>query len=268
MPIIDKIVTTKTLPSLDDQVLQQGIEAPWDRYNLAFFVALQLTRTWAFRRELTELIDHSVERRKREFTTDERVEAHLARLGLPTRPKDIQAFRARLLGPNGPKLDYGNSRMIQAAVYFAVEHGLPELFKRTWHLRVFDESVLLTSDAPVALRTAGPPGSLMPGVANAQVIYWPIDRSHLLAFELPAGGADSVSHHANTGRARLVNRLVAGQAERWIFHHPEDRPLEGLELPDRQELVEETVRVVESSDEIRVTKRVARRQPAQGRTGR
>lgn len=262
VPIIDKIVATKTLPSLDDQTHQQGLDAPWDRYNLAFFVAIQLTRTWAFRRDLKELIDHSVQRRKEAFTTDKRVAKYLARQGMPTRPQDIQAFRERLIGPNGPKLDFGDSRTIQAAAYFAVEYGLPELFERTWRLRVFDDPVLLTSDAPVALRTAGPAGTLTPGVANAEAIYWPIDRNHLLTFELPAGGPDRVDLHANPGRARLVNQLVASQSERWIFHHPDDRPLDGLELRPRSELVEETVRVVEGPEEIRVTKRLARRQPS------
>lgn len=258
VPIIDQIVTTRTLPSLDDRTLEQGLDAPWDRYNLAFFVALQMTRTWAFRRDLNEFIDLGARLHTNVLTTDDRIAKFLARSGKPFRAQDIEAFRERLLGPNRPKLRFGDSRITQVAVEFAVEYGLPELFGRTWHLRVFDDPVLLTSDAPVTLRTAGPPGTLAPGVVNASAIYWPIDRRHLLAFELSNRVTDRVDIHADPRRAHMVNRLVAAQAERWIFHHPADRPLDGLDLPPRPQLAEETVHVVAGRGEVRVTKRVGR----------
>lgn len=262
VPVVDKLIATNTAPSLADLSTREGLEAPWDRYQLALFVALQMTRTWAFRRDLKELVDYWVQKRKELFTTDDRIAKHLARLGKPTRPQDIDSFRERLLGPAGPKLDFGDSRSIQAAVQFAIENTQPELFERRWHLRVFDEPVLLTSDAPVATRLAGPPGTPVPGVATAQAIYWPIGRRHLLSFERIRRGeptADKVTLGADPARGRVANRLIASQAEKWIFHHPEDHPLDGVEPLERPPLTEETVRVMESPDEIRVTTCVLRR---------
>lgn len=264
VPVIEKLITTNTVPGLSDMVVRDGHEAPWDRYQLALFVALQMTRTWGFRRELNELFDHSVQRNEEAFATDERIANYLADNGKPIRPQDIQGFRERALGPDGPRPVLSNSRSIQAAAQYAIETTQPELFMRPWHLRVFDDPILLTSDAPVALRRAGPPGTPMPGVANADAIYWPVGRHHLLSFErrTPQGDRipDKVTLNADPARGRLANRLIAGQAERWIFHHPADRPLEGLNLPERPELVEETVQVIESANEIRVKKRFFRRQ--------
>jgi hypothetical protein len=95
VPVIDKLIATNTAPSLDDLSTREGLEAPWDRYQLALFVALQMTRTWAFRRDLKELVDYSVQKRKEQFTTDDRIAKHLARLGKPIRPQDIETFRER-----------------------------------------------------------------------------------------------------------------------------------------------------------------------------
>lgn len=144
---------------------------------------------------------------------------------------------------------------------FAVETGQQEIFTRRWHLRVFDEPALLTSDAPVALHRSGPSGTPVPGVSTADAIYLPLGRRHLLSFERISDGSDSrITLNAKLGRAVLVNRLVAGQAERWIYHHPDDAHLlNGIELPGRPEFVTETARVSAAFDEVRVQKRVVRR---------
>lgn len=46
--------------------------------------------------------------------------------------------------------------------------------------------------------------------------------------------------------AAEVNRLVAAQAERWILHHPDDEPLEDLDLPPRAIWSDELVEVREN----------------------
>lgn len=263
VPVIERIITTHTVPGPDEVVLRNGLVAPWDRYQLALFVALQMTRTWAFRRELDELIAYWGQRRKEAFTTDERVAAYLAGLGEGTSPQDIQQFRERALGPDGPQLAVGASRSLQAAMQHAIENTHPEILLRRWHLRVFDDPILLTSDAPVVLHRAGSPGTPIPGVVNADAIYWPVGRRHLLSFErrTPQEGftPDKITLSAAPARARIVNGLVAGRAEKWIFHHPADRPLEGLTLASRPELAEEVDRVIEASNEVRVRNRVFRR---------
>lgn len=131
--------------------------------------------------------------------------------------------------------------MTQLALKFAHEFSQEELFMRTWHLRIFDEPILLTSDAPIAMRSAGPPGTPVPGIRTADAIYWPLDRQHLLAFErTESADGTRVTEHVPPGRAIKANALVASGAERWIVHHPDDDPLRGLVIPERPEMTKET----------------------------
>lgn len=250
-PLLAAILGTNVVPQLED----------FDRYQVAQFVALQATRTWAFRRDFVELAQLSAKRQLEAFTTDEQIRKFLKKTGKPARPNDIGEFRARALGPDGPKLRVPNSVSTQAAVQFALTTGQEEIFTRAWHLRVFDEPALLTSDAPVVFHRSGPPGTPLPGIATADAIYFPVDRYHLLSFERTSGLADDkVILNANPGRAAVVNRLVAGQAERWIYHHPDDSQLlDDIQLADRPEFVTETVQMSTNTDEVRVRKRVVRR---------
>lgn len=252
-PLIKDLIATDSIPQLED----------FARYQVAQFVALQATRTWAFRRDFVELAQLSAKRKLEAVTTDERIVRFLKKLGRPTRPRDIAEFRARTLGPGGPKLRIPDSVSTQAAVQFAVTDGQEEIFTRAWHLRVFDEPALLTSDAPVVLHRSGPPGTPLPGIKTADAVYIPLGRRHLLSFESTSGDPnDRVTMNASPRRATLVNRLVAGQAERWIFHHPDDAHLlEGMELAPRPDFVTETVQVSVGADEVRVRKRVVRRKP-------
>lgn len=261
-PVIDKLISANTVPGFSDMAVRNGHELPWDRCQLALFVALQMTRTWGFRRELNEFFDF-VHRNDEASITDERIANFRTKNGKPARTQDIQEFRERLRGPDTPRLMTSDSLSIQLAVKYAIENTQPELFMRRWHLRVFDDPVLLTSDAPVAKRSTGPSGTPMPGVANADAIYWPVSRYHLLSFERRSSqdemNPDQVTINANPGRGRIANSLVASQAEKWIFHHPADRPLEALELPPRPELVDEAVAAIQTPDGIRVVNRVLRR---------
>jgi hypothetical protein len=168
--------------------------------------------------------------------------------------------RLRFVNGGGMTHPGPTPRMTRAAVQYAIETAHPELLNRRWHLRVFDDPVLLTSDAPVAMRTAGPPGTPVPGLANASDVYWPVGRHHLLSFERRTPqdemATDRITVSADPARGRIANSLVAAQAEKWISHHPADRPLMHLKLTARPESVEETVRVIQTPDAIRVTKRV------------
>lgn len=240
-------IESRAGPALEElrataEVPQTGNER---RYHLAAFAAIQMTRTWRFRRDMLELYHAGATALVKANTTDERLGAFLASKGRPTRPADIVEFRASLFGSDGPKLVVPGSRGVQAAIHLAVEEGIPELLSRSWHLRVFDEPVLLTSDAPIAMRSVSSPGDLAPALKTADAIYWPLDRHHVLSFERSVGKPkDKLTRDAPIGRAAKINASVAAEAERWIFHHPEDRPA-GLEdigaLPPHPELVFDTV---------------------------
>jgi hypothetical protein len=62
-----------------------------------------------------------------------------------------------------------------------------------------------------------------------------------------ANGEDTVSYPGAT-RARQINLSVIEHAHRWIFHHPDDEPLQEIDIPPLKAIVSELVNVRKNSD--------------------
>lgn len=205
------------------------------RFRLSLFFALQMARGAAFRRTMDEVattlapawldIEFSEENiRRRSAEQDEEVTQDF-----------IDEVRAFVTGPNGPKPVFRQGHYVQQALAHALQ--LQEhLFKRTWRVLQFDDAALITSDEPVAVFTAS--GGLPAGPANALAIWVPLGRQHALAMTL--NGTEGFVRSGMT-RARQINQLVADQAERWIFCHPEDASLIPPTLGPRLEWRDEVV---------------------------
>ena len=226
------------------------------RFRLSMYVALQMTRGWGFRQEVDELNTLMVPHFAEMYITPERVRAELRRSGQPYGSTDVENMLARLTRPGllRPKLRQGHH--VQNMLQLALDSIMPLLWQRTWRLLEFGEPMLLTSDEPVAVfrpedNTAG-----IAGIADSRAIWLPLDRQHALAFTLT--GAEQVVPSGPT-RARQINSIVATQARRWIFHHPDDNPLAGLELGPRMVVVDEVVGVRREGDTIRELHRLVRR---------
>jgi hypothetical protein len=121
------------------------------------------------------------------------------------------------------------------------------------------EPLLLTSDNPVGLWTTARDGEQPShGASTAQAIFLPLDRQTALA--MVHRGTDAVATPGSV-RARVINLAVASGAERWIFHHPSDRPLRQLQLPPRADFVNEIVNVTRTGDDVRELHRLTKRAP-------
>lgn len=92
-PIIESIVSGRGVPTGYSQ----------ERFDLSLFASLQLTRTWAFRRQLHEVADATANHFLRYELTDERVSKYLKARGKPAKASDIAAFRVRATGPGVPR---------------------------------------------------------------------------------------------------------------------------------------------------------------------
>ncbi|SED11513.1 Protein of unknown function [Streptomyces sp. 3213] len=104
------------------------------------------------------------------------------------------------------------------------------LSTRTWALARFQRKTLITSDHPVILvRDAETPNFMGVGLANALTVAVPLDR-HTSLIMLPPGGRDSRTP-PSAAMAKDLNRRVAWNARSAVFHHPDDGPLTGIELP-------------------------------------
>jgi hypothetical protein len=99
------------------------------------------------------------------------------------------------------------------------------LHQREWVITDYRRKRLATSDTPVVLF----PAAQGVGIANAAAVYVPIDRRAGLIMTAPGRGERRVFGTARS--ALIANQAMAQNARKYLFHHPDDDPLSGVELP-------------------------------------
>ncbi len=221
------------------------------RFQLSAFIGLQYTRGRRFRRDLDDLARMTAPWFLQRELTPERVRDGLVAAGQPAGPDDVADMLARLTGPDGPKPVLRRGHYVQHAFRNGIEEVGASLFVRSWRLLAFTRPCLLTSDEPVAVPTLDSRGP-----ANVPALWFPLDRQH--ALELSLTGSETVVRPP-LAKARKINRIVATQAEQWIFHHPLDTPLADLTIGPRHGLVEEVVEQVGQAGLVGQSRRLARR---------
>lgn len=100
-----------------------------DREKLALFAAIQMCRTWGFRRRLTETADASLRLRLREVLTDERIRSWLRDRQQPHDDRSVSAFRREALTSNW-ELEHAKGFAIETSLSVADEAIRPLLFDR------------------------------------------------------------------------------------------------------------------------------------------
>lgn len=196
--------------------LEAGVFPPdqRDRYRIANFVAAQLLRT---PRTRAAIQDHA--------TLSMQVEVLNRRDELQQRPHwdDVSKFNWRVaVGADAHAL----------AIRELFEMYAAYLFSLHWSRVVFERYSLLTSDNPVAMWRDGvktDPFGI--GIATADEFWFPVSRRCALgmaSFPIPS---PELSLEPSRRRATEINQLLANSAWEWIFHHPDDNPLDGVIVP-------------------------------------
>jgi hypothetical protein len=101
---------------------------------------------------------------------------------------------------------------------------------RGWNIVRFTRKTLITTDAPVV--PLNPPGSGHHGpvgLATAAGLLLPLDRHAALIMGQPHATDEETPGTA--ALARTFNQILAANAHRCVFHHPDDT-LNGIDLPD------------------------------------
>ncbi|MGY0466937.1 DUF4238 domain-containing protein (plasmid) [Kitasatospora sp. cg17-2] len=115
----------------------------------------------------------------------------------------------------------------------ALPSGAAELYDRQWNIIDFQRKGLATSDVPVMpladehTTDRTPMGLMTPGG-----LYVPLARRTALMISGPGTSErDDAQLAGNTRTARWLNETTIRWARDDLFHHPEDAPLQGIELP-------------------------------------
>jgi hypothetical protein len=127
-------------------------------------------------------------------------------------------------------------RMMGEVAMGIMEYLLP----RPWWLIDYESPVLLTSDEPVALHfrdNTSPPGHGR-GVAQADEIWFPLDPRRLLILGTPSDPIPEQRLTVSQETAGSANFAVAAGSYEYIFMHPDQDHLQGVNLPEPGPLFE------------------------------
>ncbi|MEU3691938.1 DUF4238 domain-containing protein [Streptomyces narbonensis] len=105
-------------------------------------------------------------------------------------------------------------------------------FSLPWGLIRFSRKALITADDPVVLnpRDGASPYEGV-GLATAESFLVPLDRRVALVINNTLD-VDDYEIEPTAFMANQINQMVALNAHRAIFHHPDDRPLDRLVIPE------------------------------------
>lgn len=114
--------------------------------------------------------------------------------------------------------------MLQSAVEF-----MPYFFKRRWII-ARSAAPFLTTDRPIVLLQWPDPNDFWRGVGlgTAETVVFALDRHRVLLMRHPDPRLTEGVVDIEDAFARRLNIAIANRARRWIFHHPDDRPLDGV----------------------------------------
>lgn len=224
---------------------QQLLEGTWpirgeSRLNLATWIALQHLRTEGTRGD-HEVIRASMIRLLVGISGKEALRAHIEQAeGHDVSDSQLEREWDDLTKPGGPDLEPDVEAHIDTiltllpgfSAYLADCH---------WTLYRFQRRCLATSDHPVSLCVSDQhPKFMGVGIANTDLFVVPMARRVAIGIQprqrlIAAGFASQFADHvpdfvapASTKLARAMNQETAARVRRYLYHHPDDEPFEGL----------------------------------------
>jgi hypothetical protein len=115
----------------------------------------------------------------------------------------------------------------------AVLNGAVEFMSCFFHRRWIiarSPAPLLTSDRPIVLLKRHAPAESWRGVGvgTADQIVFALDRHRVLIMSQPDAARVEGVMDVSAGFVERLNVAIANRARRWLFHHPDDKPLDGI----------------------------------------
>ena len=204
------------------------------RATFARFLALQIARTQDDRRARDEA-GTALARRMLELAPIDWAAGLLTRkLGREPTESEIDAKRhaMRALAPE-VALEHTQNSHIEAMLSMA-DYLVDFLLDRQWSIMVFRDPILLTGDAPVVCYSPqSEQGFWGVGVANAGFVAFPVSTRRALVMFRADVGLKPAQLQGTRLFAHGMNEQLAYQCEELIFHHPDIKHEELIELPPK-----------------------------------
>lgn len=205
-----------------------------DWYRLVQFTALQTTRGNRWRENVITLVSAHLQAEYLADLDEDAISSWLAQRGMPSSPSDVVDFISLLASPRFPRVLPPHPVLVQESIKMGIgsddDPGVAGFLADKPMRVIRPRNVnVLTSDEPVFWWS---PDSEAPAYAEAHAVWLPLSPGVILEFRNRDHDEPSLPDDADE-LAAFVNERVAGQAHRWIVHHPDQTPLAGIKLPER-----------------------------------
>lgn len=207
------------------------------RGAMAAWLALQILRSSGIRNSMNEIATHAL-LLETVIGGRRRVREALISSGEPADDESVDREWVDLFKNPLRAQVHANHHLQQLAQM--LPRVTQSLLDRRWLLTIFQRKALATSDHPVFVvpNTASARMGMGTGIENATVLHAPLTRRHSLAMYLPSavppevfpGGRD-IRRAGVAAVALYSNSCAVNSARQFLFHHPQDAPLTGLDLP-------------------------------------
>lgn len=212
---------------VDDDIFPPSEE---DRGVLALFIASQWIRTPRVRDQMAQMADLMFKIQVAVGGRDE-VRSALEAAGFDASDEAVEQEWAELTDFDSYEVrPHQNDHLSYLGK--SVEETASLLANASFCLVRFSRKKLLTSDTVVSLYRAPHPDNELWGIGllTADEVHVPLSRDVALIL-LPRGDVHGMRFPASTNMAKHINQVVAANSRRWLYRHPDDTPLEGIELP-------------------------------------
>lgn len=197
---------------------------PESRNFLALFLALQILRTPEHRRQYEASVDY-VQKVLLEGWTPDYAHERLEQAGI--KPSDEAVAEIMDVVQNPDRYRFVPHQNEHIKIMLSVASQIASVIgARAWLLGHCKTTTFITGDHPVVWNSRPSETSRYVGVGigNADEVYYPLDRHHVLALAppntLPERPIPLVKDNV-----LFVNSLVAEYSHRWVFQHPDDEPV-------------------------------------------
>jgi hypothetical protein len=203
-----------------------------DRSNLSLFMALQMLRTPEHRRSYEAMVDYGQKVMFEGWTPDFARE-RLKEKGIEPTDEAVAEIMDLVENPDKYRFVPHQNEHIKIMLNVATKVA-PVIAERSWLLGHCRRAAFVTSDHPVVWRSE--PNEMSKymgvGVGNAEEVYFPLDRRHVLAMALPDALPDGMVMELIEDNVLFVNSLEAAYSHKWVYQHPDDDEIDDL-IPDK-----------------------------------